>query len=128
MPFGKCALCRLQKQLQKSHLIPASMFRIIRKSQGSDPVFMTAKRIGTSSRQITAHELCWDCEQLFRKNGEDWMAGQVFQGNHFPLLNSFRYAMADWRCRTMPLILERLAEPTWKKSSISARVCCGAHH
>jgi hypothetical protein len=96
MPLEKCALCLLQKQLQKSHLIPASMFRIIRKSQGSDPVFMTAKRISTSSRQITAHELCLDCEQLFRKNGEDWMAGQVFQGNHFPLLNSFKYAMADW--------------------------------
>jgi hypothetical protein len=99
MPIGKCALCLLQKDLQKSHLIPASMFRIIRKSQSSDPVFMTAKHIGTSSRQITAHELCWDCEQLFRQNGEDWMAGQVFQGNHFPLLNSFKYAMADWEMR-----------------------------
>lgn len=96
MPVGKCSLCLLQKELQKSHLIPASMFRIIRKSQGSDPVFMTAKHISTSSRQITAHELCWDCEQLLRQKGEDWMAGQVFQGDHFPLLNSFKYAMPDW--------------------------------
>lgn len=93
--FGKCKLCLEDKDLQDSHLIPASMYRIIRKSQGLDPVFMTAKRIGTSSRQITAHELCWDCEQLFRKNGEDYMSGQVFQGSEFPLLNRFKFAMPD---------------------------------
>jgi hypothetical protein len=84
------------KELQFSHLIPAAMFRIIRKHQGSDPVLITARRAGTSSRQVRAHELCWDCEQLFRKNGEDWMSGQVFQGDRFPLLNSFKYAMPDW--------------------------------
>lgn len=72
------------------------MFRIIRKSQGSDPVFMTAKHVGTSSRQITAYELCWHCEQRFRHNGEDWMARKVFQGDHFPLLESFKYAAPDW--------------------------------
>jgi hypothetical protein len=94
--FGKCKLCLKDGDLQDSHLIPASMYRIIRKSQGSDPVFMTSKHIGTSSRQITAHELCWDCEQLFREKGEDYMSGQVFQGSDFPLLNSFKYAMPDW--------------------------------
>ena len=57
---------------------------------------MTAKRIETSSRQITAHELCWDCEQLFSANGEHYMSGQVFQGSEFPLLNRLKYAMPDW--------------------------------
>jgi hypothetical protein len=96
-PKGPCKLClRNNQALQKSHLIPAAMFRIIRKSQGSEPVFMTAKRIRTSSRQVTAHELCWDCEQEFRAKGEDWMATQVFQGNTFPLLNRFKYAMPDF--------------------------------
>jgi len=98
--LGICKLCLMGKRLQNSHLIPASMFRIIRKSQGSDPVFMTAKHIGTSSRQIKAHELCWDCEQHVRKNGEDWMAGQVFQGDRFPLLDRLRYAMPDWEVRS----------------------------
>ena len=61
MSLGTCKLCVQHKFLQNSHLIPASLYRIIRRSQGSDPVFMTARHAGTSSRQITAHELCWDC-------------------------------------------------------------------
>ena len=95
-PTGICKLCLKHKALQKSHLIPAAMYRIIRRSQGSEPVFMTAKRIRTSSRQITAYELCWDCEQMFSANGEDYMSGQVFQGSEFPLLNRLKYAMPDW--------------------------------
>jgi len=97
--FGKCKLCLKGKNLQASHLIPASMYRIIRRSQGSDPVFMTAKYIVTSSRQITGHELCWNCEQMLREKGEDYMSGQVFQGSDFPLLNTFKYALPDWAQR-----------------------------
>jgi hypothetical protein len=96
MPLGLCELCLKQKDLQVSHLIPASAYRIIRKSQGSAPVMLTAKRVGISSRQVTAHELCWECEQLFRQNGEDWVARHVFQGTEFPLLNRLRVAMPDW--------------------------------
>jgi len=91
-----CKLCLQYKDLQVSHLIPASAYRIILKDQGSAPVVLTAKHIGISSRQVTAHELCWDCEQLLRKNGEDWIAKQVFQGSDFPLLNRLRFAMPDW--------------------------------
>ena len=80
--------------------------------------FVNAKHISTSSRQITAHELCWDCEQLFSENGEKWMAGQVFRGTDFPLLNSFKYAMADWSKRTTLPIRELLAELMWRKLSI----------
>jgi len=99
MPQGPCKLCLESKDLQVSHLIPASIYRIIRKSQGSDPVMLTAKAVRISSRQVTAHELCWDCEQLFRQNGEDWMARQVFQGTEFPLLNRLKLAMPDWEQR-----------------------------
>lgn len=93
---GICKLCLEFKELQDSHLNPAFAYRIIRKNQDSDPVMVTAKRVKISSRQITAHELCWDCEQLFRLNGEDWMAYQVFQGAEFPLLNRLKVAMPDW--------------------------------
>jgi hypothetical protein len=93
---GICKLCLEFKELQDSHLIPAFAYRIIRKSQGSDPVMLTARRVGVSSRQVTAHELSWDCEQRFRDNGEDWMAQQVFQGAEFPLLNRLKLAVPDW--------------------------------
>ncbi len=96
MPRGICKLCLSHKDLQVSHLVPAFASRIVRRHQGSDPVMVTSKHAGQSSRQITAHELCWDCEQLFRQNGEDWMAQQVFQGAEFPLLNRLKLAMADW--------------------------------
>jgi hypothetical protein len=93
---GFCKLCLKFKELQESHLIPAFAYRIIRNSQGSEPVMLTAKRAGISSRQVTAHELCWDCEQLLRNNGEDWMSQQVFQGEEFSLLDRLKVAMPDW--------------------------------
>lgn len=37
-----------------------------------------------------------ESEQLFRANGEDWMACQVFQGTQFPLLDRLKVAMPDW--------------------------------
>jgi hypothetical protein len=94
--MGLCKLCLKNKELQDSHLLGACFYRIIRRSQGSDPVVMTAMAARVSSRQVTAHELCWDCEQLFRQNGEDWMARQVFQGADFPLLNRLQLAIPDW--------------------------------
>ena len=97
MPRGLCKLCLEEKDLQVSHLVPASAYRIIRRHQGSAPVMLTAKRVRVSSRQVTANELCWDCEQLFRQNGEDWMARQVFQGDEFPLLQRLKLAMPDWQ-------------------------------
>ncbi len=59
-------------------------------------MIITANAAQVSSRQVTAHELCWDCEQLFRQNGEDWMARQVFQGADFPLLNRLQFAIPAW--------------------------------
>jgi len=96
MPHGLCKLCLKNKDLQRSHLIPASIYRIIRRDQGSAPIVLTTKRVISSSRQVTAHELCWDCEQLFRQNGEDWIARQVSQGADFPLLDRLRLAIPDW--------------------------------
>ena len=93
---GLCKLCLEFKDLQGSHLNPAFAYRIIRRNQNLDPVMLTANRIGISSRQVTAHELCWDCEQRFRDNGEDWMAQQVYQGSDFPLLDRLKVAMPDW--------------------------------
>jgi len=93
---GLCKLCLKNKDLQSSHLLGACFYRIIRKSQGSDPVVITAKAARVSSRQVIAHELCWDCEQLFRHNGEDWMARQVFQGKEFPLLSRLQLAIPEW--------------------------------
>jgi hypothetical protein len=76
--LGLCKLCLKTKDLQDSHLLGACFYCIIRKSQGSDPVIITAKTAQVSSRQVTAHELCWDCEQLFRQNGEDWTSTPGF--------------------------------------------------
>jgi hypothetical protein len=81
--------------MQRS-IVPAWAYRIIRRHQGSAPVMLTAKRAIVSSRQVAAHELCWDCEQLFRRIGEDWMSQQVCQGVEFPLLQRLNLALPDW--------------------------------
>jgi len=49
--------------------------------------------------------LCSDCEQLFRTNGEGWMAGQVFPGQLLSPPEYFEYAMAYWEMPDHPAYL-----------------------
>jgi hypothetical protein len=44
MPFGKCKLCLRGEELQKSHLIPAAIFRTLR-FEGEGAISTTAKEI-----------------------------------------------------------------------------------
>ncbi len=100
MPVGTCKLCLQTRELHNSHLIPAAMYRIIRKTQGQDPIVMTRGHAGTSSRQVRAYELCWDCEQRLNTGGENWMATQVYRGKEFPLLERLKLALADYETPT----------------------------
>jgi hypothetical protein len=78
------------------------------KSRGSgkkgnqDPYVMTAKDSKQSSHQTKDYVLCRDCEQLFCKNGEDYVMRLVTQRNgQFPLLEMLNRAATrtigkDW--------------------------------
>ncbi len=79
LPLGMCGLCLQQKELQDSHLLPASLYKQLRdRSAGSNdnPVVVTNERAFTSSQQVSSHFLCADCELRFSANGENYVVAQ----------------------------------------------------
>lgn len=87
MRIGTCKLCLQTRELKRSHLIPAAMYRYIRDSTDGNPnpVVLVRKFRGTTSQQMTAHLLCAECEDLFNKNGEKEVLKWVWNGRRFPL-------------------------------------------
>ncbi len=99
MPLGKCKLCLQVKELQNSHLLPASLFRKSRSSGANpNPMFVSEKGAVQTSRQLKNHVLCRDCEQLFSRNSENYVMTQVFDGRTkaFPLLEALQASPATW--------------------------------
>jgi len=82
MEETRCRLCLERKPLQKSHLLPKALFRLLRtqSTKNADPVWFSRKAAWTSSTQLADELLCSDCEQLFHKNGEDWVLRQCYRG------------------------------------------------
>lgn len=89
--LGTCKLCKFQKDLQESHLMPRALYRMARGSGtkgNQDPHVLTAKVRKPTSHQIKDYVLCRDCEQRFSKNGEDYVMRLVTkQHGQFPLLD-----------------------------------------
>lgn len=85
---GVCALCRRTQDLQRSHLLPRSLYRFLRSaSDNPNPVFLAAGTRLVTSKQAWKHLLCRDCEQRFHRNGEDWVLRRLLEpGSSFPLL------------------------------------------
>ena len=87
MPAGVCPLCQLEKDLVDSHFLPAASYRPLH-ADGLDinePMMMTAKRVIQSSRHITAHAFCSDCEDRFNRGGETWVLDKLATLTAFPL-------------------------------------------
>jgi hypothetical protein len=61
-----------------------------------NPVVVGRKITATTSKQVSDYVLCSDCEQLFNRNGENWMLRQVWNGRRFPLLDRLRLAHQDY--------------------------------
>jgi len=86
-PLGACGLCREQRTLQDSHFFPAALYKIVRDPDrpNPNPVVVTRNHAGTTSRQVSAYFLCWDCEQRFALQGEKYVVSQWAQRDRFPL-------------------------------------------
>jgi hypothetical protein len=88
--FGTCKLCQLSKDLQESHLMPRSLYKKIRsKGRGNnDPTVVTpGRKPKTTSHQYQDYLLCWDCEQKFNLNGEDYVMRLAQTRGKLPLLD-----------------------------------------
>jgi hypothetical protein len=87
-------LCLKVKPLQRSHLVPAAMYKYILDptKKNDNPVVVGRKVTATTSKQVVDYLLCASCEDLFNKNGERWMLKQVWNGKRFPLLDRLNVA------------------------------------
>src|SRR6266404_2162375 len=80
---GKCCLCLEQRELQRSHLLPKALYRLI--GSGTNPdhpdtVQLSSRGIKKSSEQVWRHLLCVECEDRLNKNGEKWVLHNCYRG------------------------------------------------
>jgi len=87
--FGLCPLCLQQKQLEKSHYLGRALHLLSQDDSGA--VFMTPQRIELSTRQIWAHMLCGECEDILAAN-ESYAHKWINRKDRFPLLERLRVA------------------------------------
>ncbi|WP_186135046.1 hypothetical protein [Burkholderia gladioli] len=73
---GECALCKEQKLLRKSHLMPKWAYKRLQTVHGSreDPIEVKNGLALYTSRQVTKYLLCGECEGFFGTR-EDYVAG-----------------------------------------------------
>src|ERR1700730_2748482 len=84
---GKCKLCLQDKDLCDSHLLPKSLYALL-KSKKKDPVMVTSEVARHTSRQVKHYLLCSDCEDILTRGGETWLLPLLatIEGN-FPLFD-----------------------------------------
>jgi len=82
MTEGRCRLCLAVKPLQRSHLLPKALYRLLQRqtAKNRNPVWFSRKSAWTSSTQFADELLCYDCEQRFHENGEDWVLRRCYRG------------------------------------------------
>lgn len=107
MPRGICKLCLLEKDLQESHLLPRSLYKKVRGTGRGDKdptVVAIGKKPKTTSHQYKDYVLCWDCEQRFNVNGEDYVMRLAQTKGKLPLLE----------------MLEKVVSPTGANNTLKA--------
>lgn len=93
--IGRCRLCLTDGvDLQRSHMIPAAVYRILRddgRAANPNPVVITPEGRVQSSKQQRAHLLCRSCEALLSREGEDWVFRHGMKNDEsFPLADLLR--------------------------------------
>jgi hypothetical protein len=93
--IGKCKLCLGNEvELQRSHLLSAAVYRILRDdgvAPNPNPVLITPEGRVQSNQQQWAHLLCRSCEALLSREGEDWVFRHgMKQDGRFPLAELLR--------------------------------------
>ena len=79
----QCSLCLQYRPLMKSHLIPKSLYRVVRKLfPESEEGIVRATKEGSSytDKQVSIPLLCADCEGLFSKKGERVVCRECYRG------------------------------------------------
>ena len=71
----RCALCLKDRKLRKSHLMPKSLYRIVR---GEEGIVSASRERGSiyTDKQVAEYLLCDDCEGMFSRKGESVVCGE----------------------------------------------------
>jgi hypothetical protein len=83
MSSGSCGLCREPKTLQKSHLLPAGVYKALLQDDDGAPAVvnnLNATAVNTNF-QPRKEFLCSECEQRFSAHGEDHVLRNCFRGS-----------------------------------------------
>jgi hypothetical protein len=92
-----CKLCLKVAEIQRSHLVPAAMYKYATDPGSERPNTERVDRRGRRPviRQVRAPLLCRECELRISEGGENWMMKQVWHGKtqRFPLLDLLTIAM-----------------------------------
>jgi hypothetical protein len=81
-PTAACGLCREVALLCKSHLLPRAFYRLFREEgiENPNPHFLTMRTDQQTPHQVADYLLCDACEQILRRNGEDWILHHCYRG------------------------------------------------
>jgi hypothetical protein len=98
---GTCKLCvKTDVGLRRSHLLSAAIYRILRddrRTANPDPVVNTPEGARQTSKQQWAHLLCWSCEAVLLREGEDW----IFRNG---MKKDGRFPLAEMLARVRPSV------------------------
>lgn len=78
---GACRLCGRDSELRDSHLLPKSMYRLLRSEQYPNSHPRGRDQADETTLQVRQHLLCPDCEQRFNRRGEGWVMGRCWRGD-----------------------------------------------
>jgi hypothetical protein len=82
---GQCALCLRDRELILSHILPAWVYKRLRRRTGTEPVIIADDVAVQKSDQIREHLLCAPCDQRLG-DAEDYLARVSAQvDGRFPL-------------------------------------------
>lgn len=94
MRNGTCKLCLEDKELCDSHYMPKRLYAFLQAKQmkNPNPLVLSGKSTKQVSDQLRGYVFCEDCEDLFNKNGENWVLANIPRdyGAPFPLQDALR--------------------------------------
>jgi len=94
----QCSLCLEYRPLRQSHLIPKSLYEVVKKiyPERVDSLVQVSERGSLyTDKQISIPLLCADCEQLFSKKGESVVCKECYRGENNFILRDKLKATSD---------------------------------
>jgi len=91
-------MCKEAKELVDTHLMPSSLYKMMREEDGGDPNPVVTARGAKSrqtSQQVSDYVLCSDCDGSLSSGGESYILPRLFKSDgSFPLQDTLKQMTA----------------------------------